>query len=92
MGELALAAWEAVLGATVPVRTLEGTVLVKVAPGTQQGHQLRVRGKGLPDGTGKRGDLYVEVTIALPQNPNEAAAALWKELAAKSDFDPRKVP
>ncbi len=91
VGELALAPWEAVLGSTVPVRTLEGTVLVKVAPGTQQGHQLRVRGKGLPDGTGKRGDLYVEVAIALPQHPNEAVTALWKELAAKSDFDPRKV-
>ena len=92
VGELRLAPWEAVLGATVPVLTLEGTVLVKVASGTQQGHQLRVRGKGLPDGTGKRGDLYLEVAIALPQNLNEAAAGLWKELAAKSDFDPRKMP
>lgn len=66
IGVLHLAPWEAVLGATVPVKTLEGSVSVKVAPGTQQGHRLRVRGHGLPAGPGKRGDLYAEVSIEVP--------------------------
>lgn len=91
VGQLELAPWEAVLGATVQVRTLEGTVSVKVAPGTQQGHQLRVRGKGLPKGTEQRGDLYLEVSIRLPQQLSEPEVGLWKELAAKSNFDPRKA-
>jgi curved DNA-binding protein len=89
IGELDLAPWEAVLGATVPVRTLEGSVSVKVAAGTQQGHLLRVRGKGLPAGAAKRGDLYVEVSIRVPNRVSKEAERLWKELANESQFDPR---
>jgi curved DNA-binding protein len=91
IGDLELAPWEAVLGATVPVRTLEGSVSVKVAAGTQQGHLLRVRGKGLPIGTSKRGDLYVEVSIQVPDRVGKEAERLWKELASESKFDPRKT-
>jgi len=90
IGELELAPWEAVLGATVPVRTLEGSVSVKVAPGTQQGTLLRVRGKGLPAGAAKRGDLYVEVSIQVPTRISKEGERLWKELAGESKFDPRK--
>jgi curved DNA-binding protein len=89
IGALELAPWEAVLGATVPVRTLEGSVSVKVASGTQQGHLLRVRGKGLPAGAAKRGDLYVEVSIQVPNRVSKEAERLWKELANESKFDLR---
>jgi curved DNA-binding protein len=91
IGHLELAPWEAVLGATVPVRTLEATVSVKVPAGTQQGHKLRVRGKGLPAGAGKRGDLYVAVSIQVPPHIGKEEELLWKQLATKSNFDPRKA-
>jgi curved DNA-binding protein len=90
IGELELSPWEAVLGATVPVRTLEGSVSVKVAAGTQQGHLLRVRGKGLPAGAAKRGDLYVQVLIQVPTRTTKEGERLWKELASESKFDPRR--
>lgn len=89
IGSLELAPWEAILGATVPVQTLEGTVSLKVAAGTQQGYQLRVRGKGLPAGGGKVGDLYVAVSIQVPPQSTEEEKRLWKQLAAKSAFNPR---
>jgi len=89
VGHLELAPWEAVLGATVPLRTLEATISLKVPAGTQQGHQLRVRGKGLPAGAGKRGDLYVEVSIQVPPSISKDEEDLWKQLAAASTFDPR---
>jgi len=89
IGHLELAPWEAVLGATVPVRTLEGTVSVKVPAGFQQGNKLRVRGKGLPAGATKRGDLYVEASIQVPAHIGKDEEHLWKELAAKSGFNPR---
>ncbi len=92
VGHLELAPWEAVLGATVSVRTLENTVLVKVPPGTQQGHQLRVQGKGLLAGAGKRGDVYVGVSIQVPLHIGKEEERLWKELATQSTYDPRKVP
>jgi curved DNA-binding protein len=91
MGDLELAPWEAVLGATVPVRTLEGTVSVKVAAGTQRGHLLRIRSKGLPVGTAKRGDIYLEVSIQVPPKIGEEEDRLWKQLALASTFIPRKA-
>ena len=91
MGHLKLAPWEAVLGATVPVRTLEGSISVKIPAGFQQGHQLRVRGKGLPTGAGKRGDLYVEASIQVPSKINKEDELLWKQLATQSTFIPRKA-
>jgi len=92
LGTLDLAPWEAVLGATVPVQTLEGPVRVKVPPGTQPGHRLRVRGKGLPAEAGKRGDLYVEIVIQVPSKVGTDEEALWKRLADASRFDPRANP
>jgi curved DNA-binding protein len=92
MGHLDLSPWEAVLGTTVSVKTLEGSVSLKVPAGTQQGHQLRVRGKGLPAGGGKRGDLYVGVLIQVPPRISKEEERLWKGLATLSTFDPRKVP
>lgn len=89
VGNLELAPWEAILGATVPVQTLEGTVSLKVPAGTQQGNQLRVRGKGLPAGGAKRGDLYVGVSIQVPPQSSEEEKRLWKQLSAKSAFNPR---
>jgi curved DNA-binding protein len=90
VGHLELAPWEAVLGATVPVPTMEGTVSVKVPAGFQSGNQLRVRGKGLPAGAGKRGDLYVAVSIEVPSQIGKEEERLWKELATQSPFNPRK--
>jgi curved DNA-binding protein len=90
VGQLELTPWEAVLGATVPVRTLEATISVKVPAGTQQGQQLRVRGKGLPAGAARRGDLYVVISIQVPSHLDKEEERLWKQLAAQSTFDPRK--
>lgn len=89
IGQLNLAPWEAVLGATVPVKTLEGNISVKVPAGFQQGKKLRVRGKGLPVGAAKRGDLYVEASIQVPARISKEEEVLWKQLAAQATFDPR---
>jgi curved DNA-binding protein len=91
VGHLELAPWEAILGTTVSVRTLEGSVSLKVPAGTQQGHQLRVRGKGLPAGGARRGDLYVGVSIQVPARISKEEERLWKQLASLSAFNPRKV-
>jgi curved DNA-binding protein len=91
IGHLELAPWEAVLGATVRVQTLEEQVSIKVPAGFQQGQRLRVRGKGLPAGAAKRGDLYLEASIQVPSRIAKEDERLWKELAASSFFNPRKT-
>jgi curved DNA-binding protein len=90
VGHLELAPWEAVLGATVPVSTLDGSLSIKVPAGFQQGQKLRVRGKGLPAGGAKRGDLYMEASIQVPSQGGKEEERLWNELAAASKFNPRK--
>lgn len=87
--ELELTPWEAVLGATVRVPTLEGAVSLRIPPGTTNRQQLRVRGKGLPTAGGGRGDLYAIITIELPSKVSDEEKRLWEELAKRSTFHPR---
>jgi curved DNA-binding protein len=86
--ELELAPWEAVLGANVSVPTLEGLVNIRIPPGTQNGHRLRVRGRGLGR-EGQRGDLFAVTRIHVPEQVSEAEKRLWEKLAAESRFNPR---
>jgi curved DNA-binding protein len=86
--QLAVSPWEAVLGATVPVRTLDGSVNVKVPAGSSSGRKIRLRGKGYPH-AGGQGDLIAEVAIRVPKEPTAKETELFEELAAASRFDPR---
>jgi curved DNA-binding protein len=88
--ELRLAPWEAALGTTVAVDTPGGEAKVKVPSGTSSGRRLRLRGRGLPNPRGKAGDLFAEPRIMVPPHPSSAERKLFEELAAESDFDPRR--
>jgi curved DNA-binding protein len=79
--EVKIAPWQAVLGADLTVPTLEGNVRLKIPPGTQPGQRFRLRERGLPSSSGKRGDLYVEVQMAVPKNVTEKEKEIWNELA-----------
>ena len=80
---------ETALGTTLRVPTLDGSVALRVPPGTKSGTTLRVRGRGFPKrGTGA-GDLLVTVEVAVPQKMTaEAREALEKYAVAQAD-DPR---
>lgn len=60
----------ATLGGEVEVPTIDGKTTIKIAPGTQPGKQIRLRGKGLPAvhgfGFGK-GDIICNVTVFVPK-------------------------
>lgn len=88
--QLPLTPWEAALGTTVTVPTLDGSVSIRVPPGTSSGQHLRVRGRGLPtDPKGHRGDFYVTISIQVPPQTSPQERALWEQLARTSSFDPR---
>lgn len=88
--ELRLAPWEAVLGATVPVRTPRGETKIKVPPGTRSGTEFRLSGKGLPQGKeGACGNLFAVATVLFPESTSAEEALHWQALAACSDFKPR---
>lgn len=87
--DLELAPWEAVLGASVHVLTLDGMVTLKIPAGTTAERQFRLRRKGLPKGDGTRGDLYAIVSIQVPVTLTPEQKTLWGQLAATSAFNPR---
>jgi len=87
--ETPLSPWEAVLGAEISVPTLDGRVKIKIAAGTQNGQKLRVRGRGLVQRDGTRGDLLVVTSVVLPGKISEADKQLWEQLARESNFHPR---
>jgi molecular chaperone DnaJ len=60
--------YDAALGTSLNVPTLDGEATVKVAPGTQPDTVLRLRGKGLPRlGGGSRGDLFIRLQVHVPE-------------------------
>src|SRR5262249_61272547 len=60
----------AALGGTIEVPTVEGSrTRVTVPPGTQSGHQFRLRGKGMTVlRSNLRGDMYIHAIVETPQN------------------------
>lgn len=88
--ELALAPWEAVLGTEVPVKSLTGEVRIKIPPLTDHATELRIKGRGLPSGSGDTmGNLYAIVRIAIPESISDEETTAWRDLSKISSFDPR---
>lgn len=84
-----LAPWEAALGTKIMVPTLEGKINLSIAPNTQSGHKLRVKGKGLKTKT-DTGDLFAIIKVVMPAKTSEKAKQLWQDLAATESFNPRE--
>lgn len=84
---LPITPWEAALGAKITVPTLGGRVDLKIAPGSQGGQKLRLKGRGLP---GKQpGDQYIILQLMTPPAQHEAQRALYEKMAAEMPFNPR---
>ncbi len=76
-----IAPWQAALGTQLKVPTLEGNVRLKIPAGTQGGQRFRLRERGLPGISGKRGDLYVVAQINIPKKLSEREREIWSQLA-----------
>ncbi len=71
----------AVLGGSVDVPTITGRARLKIAPGTQPGKVLRLRGKGLPSTEGYgTGDELVNVMVYVPENLTSDEKAAFEKL------------
>ena len=91
--ELPITLAEALLGGEVPVTTLKGRVLLRIPPGTQNGHRFRLKGQGMPRLRGEgNGDLYAKARVVLPPKLDEEAAEAARAFFEKLDQpDPRAV-
>ena len=78
--ELEVKLTEALLGADKLVHTLDGEVTLKVPAGTKHGTILRVKGKGVPMGQNKKGDLYIRISVQIPEKLSKEARQVIEEL------------
>ncbi len=80
---------EAILGTQAEVPTIDGKVRVKIAPGTQSGKVLRLRGKGLPNiNSYGSGDMLVNVNVWIPKKVAKEEEKMLEELAKSENFKP----
>jgi molecular chaperone DnaJ len=77
-----IAIHEAALGARIDVPTPDGSMRLRVPPGTQSGQRFRLRERGMPSPKGApRGDLVIETRIVLPRVLDERSKELLREFS-----------
>lgn len=73
---------DAVLGGKVEAPTPDGAVMLNVPKASNSGQTLRLKGRGMPDAKGKRGDLLARLVVTLPETVDqdlEKFAQAWRE-------------
>ncbi len=71
----------AALGATLEVPTLEGTATIELAPGTQPGEIVTLRGEGMPGLRRGQGNLRVVVNVVIPRRLSAEQRELLEQLS-----------
>jgi molecular chaperone DnaJ len=75
---------QAMLGSRIKVKTLDGKrVVLKIPPGTQHGQKFRIPGHGI-ERNARRGDMYVEVHVTLPERLSAEEQEAVKSFAEKA--------
>lgn len=75
--------YTALLGGEAVIDTFDGKVKLKIAPETQSGTKVKLKGKGFPiyKKEGSFGDLYVTYNIELPTKLSDKEKELFTELS-----------
>lgn len=74
----------AVLGGVVNVETIDGSINLRVRPGTKPGSTVRLQGQGVPyPNSNRRGDEYVIYKIQVPERISSKAKKILEELQSE---------
>lgn len=71
---------QAIIGGDITLKSLDGDLIVRIPEGTNNGDVLRVKGKGVPHGDGRRGDLFIKINIEMPKRLSKEARKAVEEL------------
>ncbi len=83
----------AILGGEVEVPTIDSKARIKIAPGTQAGKVLRLKGKGLPELNGYgRGDILAIVDVIIPTKLTSEEKRLLEKLSDQPNFKKTDTP
>lgn len=79
----------ALLGGKQKVESFTGKLNVRIPAGTQNGKQLRLKGKGMPIyGKSSNGDLYVKIQVKIPEKLNARQRELVRQLKESFEMEP----
>lgn len=81
-----IAIHEAILGASIEVQTIHGSVNVKIPKKTDSGKRFRLKGKGI-----KSGNHYVDVKIVMPEKIDDELEKSITNWAKNHSYNPRKI-
>jgi len=81
---------DAVLGGKVTAPTPDGSVTLTVPKGANSGQTLRLKGRGLADAQGRRGDLLARLVVTLPDGPDAALDAFAETWRKERPYTPRR--
>ncbi|HCC68391.1 MAG TPA: molecular chaperone DnaJ [Nitrospiraceae bacterium] len=81
---------EATLGGKIDVPTIDGTASMTLPPGTDSGQKFKLKGKGMPNRSGARGDEFVTIKIVVPKHLSEKAKNSMKDIEASYGKKPRR--
>jgi len=79
--DVPITVYDAVLGGKAEAPTPDGPVTLTIPKGANTGTRMRLKGRGLSDPKGHRGDLFARLVVTLPEKPDaalEAFAETWK--------------
>lgn len=82
---------QATLGDSVEIPTIDGQARIKIAPGTQPGTALRLRGKGLPAVQGYgygTGDIVVNISIYIPETLSNEEKMAFEKMSDSDNMKP----
>ncbi|MDE2487596.1 MAG: J domain-containing protein [Alphaproteobacteria bacterium] len=88
--DLPVTVYDAVLGGKVEAPTPDGPVTLTIPKGSNSGAKLRLKGRGLADGQGRRGDLFARLVVTLPEKPDAALESFVEEWKKQRPYSPRR--
>jgi DnaJ-class molecular chaperone len=88
--DVGVTVYDAVLGGKVEAPTPDGPVTLTVPKGSNSGAKLRLKGRGLVDANGRRGDLFARLVVVLPETPDPELQAFAEEWRKKRPYPPKR--
>jgi DnaJ-class molecular chaperone len=78
--EVEISPAQAVLGDKFEIQVDNEKISFEISPGTQDGTQYRIKGKGRPTRNGQKGDLILIVRVHFPDRLSKEQEELWQQL------------
>jgi len=90
--DVPVSVYDAVLGGKAEAPTPDGPVTLTIPKGANTGTRLRLKGRGLTDAQGRRGDLFARLVVTLPDKPDAELEKLSETWKRERPYVPKRRP